>query len=144
MGGLCGGGRGRGHFAVEVRDAAGGLDLAAEAVAVGRGGVLRDLGDGVHEAEVSLEGGLDEVRGAAAEHLADPPDGLANVGLIEELGEGMQGDSELTRKSMEGLLGVEVAVEDGVEIQADWCLSGIHGGSIRWLGVGVNRGLVGF
>jgi hypothetical protein len=45
---------------------------------------------------------------------------------------------------MEGLLGVEVAVEDGVEIQTDWCLSGIHGGSIRWLGVGVNRGLVGF
>ena len=84
------------------------------------------------------------MRGAAAEHLPDATDGLAHVGLVEELGEGMQGDSELTRESMQGLLGVEVAVEDGVEIEADWCLSGIHGGRIRWLNGGVNRVLVGF
>ena len=79
--------------------------------------------------EVALEGGLDEVGRAAAEHSADVLDGLLNVRLIEEGGECAERDVEMPREAVEGLIGLEVTVEEVVEV--DWCLSGVHGGKVQ-------------
>jgi hypothetical protein len=54
--------------------------------------------------------------------------------LFEEGGEGPEGDAQVASEVVEGLVGLEVAVEEVVEV--DWCLSGVHVGKVLvWDGV---------